>query len=60
MNTHPDPKVRAKHLATWKMYCLGYPKLMKSLVEHAFEPEGLAELDWSEVKQRFQEEQNGQ
>jgi hypothetical protein len=56
MNTHPDPNVRAKHLATWNMYCLGYPKLMRSLVDHEFAPEGLAELDWTKVKRRFEKE----
>ncbi len=55
MNEHPDPNVRVKHLAAWNMYCLGYPKLMRSLVDHEFAPEGLAELDWTEVKRRFEE-----
>jgi hypothetical protein len=56
MNNHPDPNVRTKHLAAWNMYCLGYPKLMKSLVDHEFAPEGLAELDWTEIEQRFEQE----
>ena len=55
MNTHPDPNVRTKHLAAWNMYCLGYAKLMKSLVDHEFAPEGLAKLDWTEVKQQFEQ-----
>ncbi len=56
MNNHTDPNVRVKHLATWNMYCLGYPKLMRSLVDHKFAPEGLAQMDWSEAKRLFETE----
>jgi hypothetical protein len=56
MTNHPLPDVRAKFLAAWNMYCLGYPKLMRSLVDCQFAPEGLAEMDWSEAKQQFDED----
>ena len=55
MNAHPNPDVRAKYLATWNMYSLGYPKLMRSLTDHAFAPESVANLDWTEAKRLFDE-----
>jgi hypothetical protein len=58
MNTHPDPKVRAKYLATWNMYSLGYPKLMRSLVAHEFSPMGVATLDWSDAERLFKEDRD--
>jgi hypothetical protein len=56
MNDHPQPEVRAKFLATWNMYCLAYPKLTRSLLDHEFDPEGVARIDWTKAKQSFSEQ----
>jgi hypothetical protein len=56
MELHPDPSVRAKHLATWKMYVLGYPRLIRSLEHHGMDPKGVADLDWFDAKRQFDEE----
>ena len=55
MNNHPDQAVRAKHLATWNMYLQGYPKLVKSLVDHDFSPLGIADIDWTRAKEHFED-----
>lgn len=55
MNAHPEPGVRAKYLATWNMYLWAYPKLLNSLVQHHFKPEGLATLDWTPAEKMFAE-----
>lgn len=56
MNAHPEPKVREKYLTTWNMYSLAYPGLTRSLVEHNFDPNGMARLDWSKAKEMYDNE----
>jgi hypothetical protein len=56
MNEHPDPGVRAKYLATWNMYCHGYPGLIRSLEAHNFNPNGVAKIDWGKAKEFFKTE----
>jgi hypothetical protein len=53
MDHHPNPSVRAKHLATWQMYKKEYSRLIQSLENHGMEPDGVATLDWRSVKQQF-------
>ena len=54
MNEHPSPRVREIFLTTWNMYCLAYPGLIRSLLDHEFNPDAVASLDWSEAKARFE------
>lgn len=56
MEQHIDPAVRAKHRSAWQMYSMEYPNLVRSLERHGMDPKGLADLDWSDAKRRFDEE----
>ena len=56
MNNHPEPKVREKHLTTWNMYTQAYPGLTRSLVKYNFDPNGMAELDWSKAREMYEED----
>jgi len=56
MNNHPVPKVREKYLTTWNMYSLAYPGLTRSLIEHNFAPEGIAQIDWTKAKEMYEQE----
>jgi hypothetical protein len=58
MNKHPDPKVRQKYLTTWSMYSQAYPGLTRSLVEHNFDPNGMATLDWNKAKEMYENERS--
>jgi hypothetical protein len=53
MDDHPDPSVRAKHLATWRMYVLEYPRLIASLESHNMDAKGISDLDWTAAKNHF-------
>jgi hypothetical protein len=49
---HPDPRVRAKFLAVLSLYRQRYPEMMSALEQHSFSPESLADMDWSEARER--------
>lgn len=56
MREHPDPAVRAKHLAAYDLYRQEYPKLLQSLEEGAFAPEVICpSVDWAPQKRMFEE-----
>lgn len=48
MNTHPDPRVRAKHLTAWHFYRAKYKVIVDELEEKRFRPETICPgYDWS-------------
>jgi len=48
MNTHPDPRVRTKHLTAWHFYRSKYQLIVDELERNNFRPEALSpEYDWS-------------
>lgn len=60
MQKHPDPRVRAKHLATWNFYYRRYPALLHALKERNFDPRVISEgFDWSEANRRIQDDYRG-
>lgn len=54
MTQHPLPAVRAKFLATWKMYELQLPNLTRALADSGFDPRALLDLDWSTFTSDFE------
>jgi hypothetical protein len=40
------------------MYSQAYPGLIRSLVYHNFDPNGMTTLDWSEAKEMFEKGRN--
>lgn len=53
---NPDPKVRAKHIATLNQYRSRYPKTFAALESVGFRMEAVnAEFDWSKVRMRMSE-----
>lgn len=54
--TNPDPKVRAKHIATLKQYRSRYPKIFAALESVDFSMEAVStEFDWGKVRERMSE-----
>ena len=42
-------------VCTWHPSSLAYPGLICSLVDHEFDPQAVAALDWSEAKTTFED-----
>jgi hypothetical protein len=57
MTEHPDPKVRAKFLATWQMYRQRYPDFLQALEANKFSFDTVCPgYDWSEAEKRAYED----
>lgn len=60
MQKHPDPRVRAKHLATWNFYYQRYPDLLHGLRSHDFDLSLISKgFDWRPAKRRIMEGYRG-
>lgn len=53
-DSHPNPDVRTKHLATWCMYKNAFPMLTEILVACHFNPSGIANMDWTSARLLFE------
>ena len=60
MRSHPDPRVRQKHLMTWDFYSRRYPTLTALLEQNDFDPKCVSpDFDWREAYRRIHEGYRG-